>query len=599
MNLHIWFNKFIFFGFTRRKVITLILLPLLATASEIFGLGIFLPIFQFIRLEGDLNALVLDSNLWQYIIDGFSFFKIEPSLAILLLLAFSLFLGRQILNFIRLIYTAKVTQYLIRMQRNRMFGMYIEADTSYHSKTPVGSLVNIITQEVDAAIATLMGPLELIGYVIMLAGYLVVLSILSWEMTLFASTALIVSGFIPKVWIQKSGIVGRKLVSANILISEFLVGRLRSPRLVRLSGTESAEKEEFYRLTSEQCKHIVLSSVLKSKTDSLIEPVIITLSLVFLYFSYTVLHLQVEVIGLYIVVLMRLMPIAKSVLMKIQSIKNSMGSMEVLEKRFNDMERSAEKDNGVKTLNRVGKFILVDNISYRYPEAKINALNSVNIKFDANKMTAIVGPSGSGKSTLIDLLPRLRLPADGVIQIDSSNIEIYKLKSLRQLISYTPQFPQIFNGTVKNHILYGNKTATDDEVQEVLSLSGIENFVDQLPQGVDTVLGEEAVKLSGGQRQRLDLARALIRKSAILILDEPTSNLDAESADKFKKVLCKIHQDTSTTIIIVSHHLASISGADKIIVLNKGVVESTGTHTELLNQNGWYAKAWNMQNPLS
>jgi ABC-type multidrug transport system fused ATPase/permease subunit len=296
---------------------------------------------------------------------------------------------------------------------------------------------------------------------------------------------------------------------------------------------------------------------------------------------------------------MRLMPIAKSVLMKIQSIKNSMGSMEVLEKRFNDMERSAEKDNGVKTLNRVGKFILVDNISYRYPEAKINALNSVNIKFDANKMTAIVGPSGSGKSTLIDLLPRLRLPADGVIQIDSSNIEIYKLKSLRQLISYTPQFPQIFNGTVKNHILYGNKTATDDEVQEVLSLSGIENFVDQLPQGVDTVLGEEAVKLSGGQRQRLDLARALIRKSAILILDEPTSNLDAESADKFKKVLCKIHQDTSTTIIIVSHHLASISGADKIIVLNKGVVESTGTHTELLNQNGWYAKAWNMQNPLS
>jgi len=211
-------------------------------------------------------------------------------------------------------------------------------------------------------------------------------------------------------------------------------------------------------------------------------------------------------------------------------------------------------------------------------------------------MTAIVGASGSGKSTLIDLLPRLRLPIGGVIKIDGESIEKYRLKSLRQLISYVPQSPQIFDGTVRNHILYGKSDATDEEVQEAVYLSGSKEFINQLPKGLKTNLGEDAVKLSGGQRQRLDLARALVGKAKILILDEPTSNLDAESEERFKQVLSKIRKDTNTTIIIVAHRLASIVDANQIVILNQGVVEAIGKHAELLKQQGWYAKAWKIQN---
>lgn len=599
MNLSFWIKRFYFFGLTSRKIVVLVLLPLAATVSEIFGIGIFLPIFQFIRLEGDISALVADSSIWQYVVDAFSFLNIEPSLASLLLLAFTLFIGRQILNYLRLIYTGVVTQYLIQIQRNRLFDRYIEADTSYHDRTPVGNLSNIVVQEVNGAVSGIMGPLELITYIIMLVGYLIVLSILSWEMTLFSVITLVISSLVPKAWINKSVLVGRELVNANTLVSGFLIGRLRSPRLVRLSGTESAEKEEFHRLTLVQRKHNVEGLILKSKTDSLIEPIVIGLSLAFLYFAYTVLHLQIEIIGLYLVVLMRLMPVAKSILIKLQSIKSSLGSIEALEGRFKAMKDSLEQDNGDEILSQINQPILIENVSYCYPDSEKDVLKNINIEFEMNKMTAIVGPSGSGKSTLIDLLPSLRLPTDGTIKINGKGIEKYRLKSLRQLMSYTPQSPQIFDGTVKHHILYGKSDSIDNEIQDAVRLAGADEFINQLPQGIDTKLGEDAIRLSGGQRQRLDLARALVRKAAILILDEPTSNLDAESEDAFIRALSKIRQETNTTIIVIAHRLASISKADNIVVLNKGMVESKGSHTELLKENGWYSKAWKIQESSS
>jgi len=136
---------------------------------------------------------------------------------------------------------------------------------------------------------------------------------------------------------------------------------------------------------------------------------------------------------------------------------------------------------------------------------------------------------------------------------------------------------------------------TEKGMQEAIFLSGAEDFISHLPKGVDTNLGEDAIKLSGGQRQRLDLARALIRKSSVLILDEPASNLDAESTLTFEQALLNIRKNTDTTIIIVSHSLASISNADCIVVLNQGVVMESGSHRDLICQNGWYAKAWKIQ----
>jgi ABC-type multidrug transport system fused ATPase/permease subunit len=591
-----WIHRVADLGLSYRVIIILLSLSLVATVTEIFGIGIFLPIFQFIRLEGDMNALVADSTLWKYVIDGFSLINIEPTLAALLTLSFGFFLGRQIFTYLKLLYNSAVKQRIIQTQRNRIFNRYLDADSSYHDNTPVGSLVNVITTEVDRSVVGVMAPVELIVYFITLIGYLFILVLLAWEMTLLSIIVLLIASRIPNIWIKKSAHTGRNLVSANTLMSEFLVGRLRSPRLVRLAGTEAAEKDEFSQLTHTQRKHSMLMSILSAKTEVVMEPIVIGLSLIFLYFAYTVMKLQIEVIGLYLIVALRLLPIVKSILAQWQIVQRTLGSIEVIEDRLKTMHDSVEVDTGTRSLNQLKQSIIINDISYNYPSRKVNVLENITIEFKANKMTAVVGPSGSGKSTLIDLLPRLRAPTKGTILINNVDIVKYKLKSLRKIISYVPQSPQIFDGTVKNHILYGKIGATSQEVKEAAQLAGAEDFITQLPQGYDTVLGEDAVKLSGGQRQRLDLARALIGKAPILILDEPTSNLDAESEELFKQALCKIRKETNTTIIIVAHRLLSISDADNIVVLSQGKVEGFGSHLDLLNQNGWYSRAWKMQN---
>jgi len=370
---------------------------------------------------------------------------------------------------------------------------------------------------------------------------------------------------------------------------------LQSPRLVRLSGTEAAEKKEFHQLTRVQRKYSVFGAILLAKTNVVMEPIVIGSSLILLYISYTALNLQIEIIGIYLVILLRLLPTVKGVLSMWQKVQSNLGSIEVIEDRLKTMQDFIELDTGQVLLYQLKKSINISNVYYRYQANEPDVLKNIKIKFKAGEMVALVGPSGSGKSTLIDLLPRLREPSKGVIKIDGIDVQSYTLKTLRNAMAYVPQSPQIFNGKVKDHILYGKVDASKEEVKEAAQLAGAKDFINQLPQGFDTVLGEDAVRLSGGQRQRLDLARALVSKSSILILDEPTSNLDAESEEKFNKALSRIRSNTDTTIIIVTHRLSSISGADKIIVLNQGKVESSGTHSELLSQNGWYAKVWKMQ----
>jgi ABC-type multidrug transport system fused ATPase/permease subunit len=590
-----WLYRVNNLGMSYNEIVIFILLSLSATVTEIFGIGIFLPIFQFIRFEGDVDSLVGSSTLWQYVIDWFAYFNIEISLILLLLMSFTFFLVRQLFTYLRLVYQSALSERIIQMQRNKVFSGYIDADTTYHDKVPVGNLVNLVITEVNRATAAVMIPLELMVYIIMSLGYISVLIIISWEMTIVSMVVLLIASKAPKIWIKKSVITGRNLVKSNSLMSEFLVRRLQSPRLIRLSGTEKEEQKDFYNLTRSQRKHLVFSSILRAKTQVSIEPVVIGLSLIFLYFAYTILHMQIEILGFYLVIALRLMPVIKGIVTQWQSVQQYLGSIEILEDRLKSMQESIEKDTGVEFLNQLNESILIKNVSYCYPKRQDYALKNINIELKSNKLTAIVGPSGSGKSTLIDLLPRLRLPTKGLIQIDGIGIEKYTLKSLRRAISYLSQSPQIFEGTVRSHILYGSVNITDKEIHEAVCLAGAENFINQLPQGIDTILGENEIRLSGGQRQRLDLARVLLRKSPILILDEPTSNLDAKSEEVFKQALYRIRKETNITIVIIAHRLKIISDAYNIIVINKGEVEMSGTHEELMNKGGWYADAWNTQ----
>ena len=239
--------------------------------------------------------------------------------------------------------------------------------------------------------------------------------------------------------------------------------------------------------------------------------------------------------------------------------------------------------------------VRINNVSFVYDNAAQHALRAVDLTIPARKITAIVGPSGSGKSTLIDLLPRLRVPTEGEVYFDDVPAGEFTLASIRQAISYAPQSPQIFNVSAREHIHYGQPDADQAAIEKAARLAGAHDFIAALPEGYDTLLSEGGARLSGGQRQRLDLARAILKPAKILILDEPTSQLDADAEIKFREALLRIKAETELTVVIVGHRFSTLSIADQIVVLQEGSVVDVGTHDALMRRGGWYAKAHQRQ----
>ena len=238
--------------------------------------------------------------------------------------------------------------------------------------------------------------------------------------------------------------------------------------------------------------------------------------------------------------------------------------------------------------------ITFKDIFFRYPNRKEHlALENLNLNFHPNETVAIIGPSGSGKSTIFQLLLRFFDPEKGEIQFDGIDIKSLKKKDMRSYLSLVPQAPVIFSETARENIRFGRPDATDLEVEEAAIAAQSHHFLNQFPDGYNTMLGEQGVLLSGGQKQRIAIARALLRKTPILLLDEATSSLDSESEHGVQKALRSV--SGKCTMIIIAHRLATVQFANRIIVIDNGKVVGEGTHRSLLEENSLYSRLANLQ----
>ena len=235
--------------------------------------------------------------------------------------------------------------------------------------------------------------------------------------------------------------------------------------------------------------------------------------------------------------------------------------------------------------------ITIENINFKYEEE--NILKNFSLEVPKGKTVALVGQSGSGKSTIANLLTRFYDVQEGSVKIDGTNIKDLTIESLRGLMGLVTQDSILFNDTIKNNILLGKQNASDDEIMAALKIANAYEFVMDLPNGIETNIGDSGGKLSGGQKQRLSIARAVLKNPPIMILDEATSALDTES-EKFVQVALENMMQNRTSIVI-AHRLSTIQKADKIVVLQKGKIVEQGTHDELIALNGTYNKLVSMQ----
>ena len=276
-----------------------------------------------------------------------------------------------------------------------------------------------------------------------------------------------------------------------------------------------------------------------------------------------------------------------------ESVGNIQKSLAAAERVFSILDEQPEVQNKEKAKDiEVGEGrVEARHVSFSYEEAK-PVLTDLNFLAEAGQTIALVGPSGSGKTTIANLLPRFYDVTGGGIYIDGIDIREFTISSLREHIGLVPQDTLLFNTTIKENILYGKLDATDEEVWSAVKAANAEKFIRELPNGIETKVGDRGLVLSGGQRQRIAIARAILKDPAILILDEATSALDTESEKIVQDALEKLM--VGRTSFVIAHRLSTVKNADQIFVLNNGHIEESGTHDELINKSGLYHELYTM-----
>ena len=582
-------------GLTWPMIMGLVGLYFVATVFEGIGLTILLPVFHLLQSAQTAAQLAAKSAWWGYLVNFYGFFGLKVAVPLLLVTSFLAILGRQILVYLRLVYTSYVKFTIIRNIRDSAFRAFLRAELGYGEKDGLGRIVNDLTTEAAVAAESRMTAINLFSMSILSLIYIGILLALSVKMTV---VALVVIGVavMPLIRLVKRGrTVGQLLVGANSALLNFLSQRLRSARLVRLSGMEEAEYENMRVHTAEQYKRVMEGNVLRARTTAMIEPIVAAAAFVFLYFGVTKFKMSIEQIGLFLVIIIRLVPVVKEMANVRYSLANQLGSLNRVLERQASLDLAREVETGGRLDLTLARGIRLQNVTFRYENTDEYALCGVNLFIPAKKVTALVGPSGSGKSTLIDLLPRLRAPSSGQVYFDDVSIGEFTLGAIRAAISYAPQSPQIFNVSAREHIHYGQPNADQAAIERAAKLACAHDFIMRLPNGYDTVLSESGSRLSGGQRQRVDLARAILKPAKILILDEPTSNLDSDAETKFREALALIKAETELTIVIVGHRFSTLSVADQIAVMVEGKIVEVGGHNDLMKRNGWYADAYRKQ----
>ncbi|MGA3073956.1 MAG: ABC transporter ATP-binding protein [Bryobacteraceae bacterium] len=490
--------------------------------------------------------------------------------------------------------TTSVGQWVMHDLRRTLYSHVQRLSLSYHDHKQTGDLISRVTTDIDAIQSFIAsGVLGVFINILTLAGMVGVMFYINWRFTLIALS--VAPGLFAVVYsytrrIKKASREVRKkegeIVSA---IQEVLT----SIRVVKAFAREDYEQRRLEEESLESVEISLRARGLKAKLSPLVEIIVaIGTSLVLWFGARMVLQGDLSAGSLIVFILYlgkMYKPMQELSKMTDAYAKASVGYERIREVLATDRE-VADLPNA-RPARRFRGRVEFDNVSFHYEEGS-PVLGGVTLRIEPGQTAALVGPTGAGKTTIVSLIPRFYDPVSGVVRIDGQDVRGFTQKSLRQQISFVLQETLLFHGPIWNNIAYGKPGASRAEIYRAAELANAHEFIDKMPQGYDTIVGERGVTLSGGQRQRIAIARAVIRDSPILILDEPSTGLDAASEKLVFEALDRLME--GKTSIVIAHRLSTIRRADAIFVVEGGTIRESGTHEELLRSSGLYAEMYEL-----
>jgi len=494
--------------------------------------------------------------------------------------------------------TLSIIQFkLIRDLRNKLYEHLHYLSLSYFNKNKSGKLTSVLVSDIDNMKNSLSTSFQkLFVEPINILTFLILLFIISPKLASIAITVVPLSGVIifgiARSIRRRAARTQEQLAGITSVIAE----TLGSIRIVNAFAMKAYEVKRFSSETQKYYKLMLRKDILRLVSSPVSEIVGASIAALLLWVGARDVLLAQSITSedfiRFILLLFSLFGPMKNLSNVFNELQNGLASADRV---FSILDVKSDITNAPSALHidSLKKDIVFKDVSFHYGNKDEEVLSNINLSIKSGEIIALVGPSGGGKSTLVDLMPRFYDTIKGSISIDNNNIKDIDITSLRSLMGIVTQETFLFNDTVKANISYGVESIGYDTIKAAAVAANAHDFIEKLPDGYDTVIGERGVSLSGGQRQRVAIARALVKNPPILILDEATSSLDTESEKKVQQAIEKLMRNR--TVIVIAHRLSTVHNADKIIVLDKGKIVDQGSHQELINRDGIYKQLYNMQ----
>jgi ATP-binding cassette subfamily B protein len=491
--------------------------------------------------------------------------------------------------------TTSVGQWVMHDLRRMLYHHIQRLSLAYHDSKQTGDLISRATNDIDA-IQTFIssGLLGALVNCLTLFGMVGVMLYLNWQFTLIALSIAPVLFAVVYTYTRKIKKASRAVRKKEGEMVSVMQEVLSSIRVVKAFAREEYEERRLEEESLESVEISMRARSLKAKLSPLVGLIVAVGTAMVLWFGARMALDNRMQVGTLVVFIMYLAKMYKP-MQELSKMTDTYSKAAIGYERIQeviDTDGEIKDRPGARPAKRFRGNIEFDKVNFAYdPERPI--LRDVSFNIEQGQVAALVGPTGAGKSTIISLIPRFYDPISGLVKIDGQDIRSFQQKSLRQQMSFVLQETLLFHGTIWYNIAYGKPEATRSEILRAAEMANAQEFIDKLPQGYDTMVGERGVTLSGGQRQRIAIARAIIRNTPILILDEPSSGLDAASEKLVFEALDRLME--GRTSIVIAHRLATIRRASVIFVVQDGAIVESGKHDELLNSGGLYSELYKIQ----
>jgi len=490
----------------------------------------------------------------------------------------------------------RVAEEIKKILQSQMVKSLINADTQLIDQKHSGKFISNLTYDVNHITNMLSTAiLSLFKDSLTLLGLLFVMFYQNWKLSLIAIIMIPIAGLASKTLGKRIGKVVTEAQEKSGFLNTHLIELFKNHRLIKIFQREEYEsKRTDGHLNQLKEKNIKIHTVFVRLSPIMETLTGIMIAILIFYSGKLALNNEIE-IGNFFSFLAAMMlayqPVRSLSTMNMilkQGISAANRILPIIDNRNKIADHEDSQD-----INITHSDIKFDNVNFRYGAEEKDVLSNVSLNIAGGKMTSLVGHSGSGKSTILNLIPRFYDVQSGDIQIDNQSIYKIKIKSLRDKISLVSQDTTLFDDTIKNNIKYAKNDVSDEEIIAAAKFSYAHEFIDKLPNKYETIIGENGIRLSGGEKQRLSIARAMIKKSPIILLDEATSSLDAETESKIQDALKILTKDKTT--IVIAHRLSTILNSDQIYIIDAGNVAANGKHDELLNTSELYKNFYEKQ----